>query len=319
MIETIDSRQLLAFCTLVQTGSFTETARILSLTQSAISHSIKNLETDLRCQLVTRTGRKINITNDGEELYKDAQNILNQMQGARLRIQDRANWGRGRLRIGASTTACQHILPNVLREFNECFPDCMLSITPADTPALLEMTRRHEIDLAIIVTPAGLKDIEVKALFSDELILVTSPIHEFAQMGTVKMSKIAQERMVLYNKGSHTFEQIEQFFRQNKLLIENYIELGSMEAIKELVKINYGVSFLAAWTVEDEINAGSLVHVSTGQKKITRDWGISYAKDKKLSLTEETFLGICESFATTLRPDVAKKSRAKNATKRGKK
>lgn len=302
MLDTIDSRQLLAFCTLVQTGSFTETARILSLTQSAISHSVKNLETDLRCQLVTRTGRKINITEDGEELYKDAQNILNQMQGARMRIQDRVNWGRGRLRVGASTTACQHILPNVLREFNECFPDCILTITPADTPQLLEMTRRHEIDLSIIVEPSDLKDVEVKPLFSDELILVTSPIHEFAQNGRAKIAKVAQERMVLYNKGSHTFDLIEQYFRQNKLLMQNYIELGSMEAIKELVKINYGVSFLASWTVENEINAGSLAHISTGQRKITRNWGISYAKDKKLSITEETFLGISEAVAGKMQP-----------------
>lgn len=316
MIETIDSRQLLAFCTLVQTGSFTETARILSLTQSAISHSVKNLEADLRCQLVTRTGRKINITEDGEELYKDAQNILNQMQGVRFRIQDRANWGRGRLRIGASTTACQHILPNVLREFNECFPDCIMTITPADTPELLEMTRKHEIDLAIIVDPEALNDVEVKPLFSDELILVASPIHEFAQIGSVKMNKIAQERLVLYNKGSFTFGQIEHFFRQHKLLLENYIELGSMEAIKELVKINYGVSFLASWIVENEINAGSLVHVPMGRRKITRTWGISYAKDKKLSITEETFLGICESVATTMRPAmtaIQKKTRKRSA------
>jgi len=305
MLETIDSRQLLAFCTLVQTGSFTETARILSLTQSAISHSVKNLEADLRCQLVTRTGRKINITEDGQELYKDAQNILNQMQGVRFRIQDRANWGRGRLRIGASTTACQHILPNVLREFNECFPDCILTITPADTPELLDMTRKHEIDLAIIVDPQDLNDVEVQPLFSDELILVASPIHDFAQTGSVKMNKIAQERMVLYNKGSHTFRQIEHFFRQHKLLLENYIELGSMEAIKELVKINYGVSFLASWIVENEINAGSLVHIPTGRRKISRSWGISYAKDKKLSITEETFLGICESVATTMRPQAS--------------
>jgi DNA-binding transcriptional LysR family regulator len=112
--------------------------------------------------------------------------------------------------------------------------------------------------------------------------------------------------MVLYNKGSYTFDQIEHFFRQKKLLLENYIELGSMEAIKELVKINYGVSFLASWIVENEINAGSLVHIPTGRRKITRTWGISYAKDKKLSITEETFLGICESVASTMRPALAK-------------
>jgi DNA-binding transcriptional LysR family regulator len=301
MIETIDSRQLLAFCTLVQTGSFTETAKTLSLTQSAISHSIRNMETDLRCQLVTRTGRKINITDDGEELYKDAQQILNQMDGMRTRIQDRANWGRGRLRIGASTTACQHILPNALREFNECFPDCILTVIPADTPELLEMTRQHEIDLAIIINAEGFHDIESKPLFSDELILVTSPIHDFAQKHIVKISTIAKERLILYNKGSYTYDQIKLFFRKNKLALENSIELGSMEAIKELVKINYGVSFLASWIVEDEINAGSLVRIPIGRDKIIRNWRISYAKDKKLSITEETFVGICESVASTMR------------------
>ncbi|MDQ8193877.1 LysR family transcriptional regulator [Coraliomargarita sp. SDUM461004] len=300
MQETIDSRQLLAFCTLVQTGSFTETAHILNLTQSAISHSVKNLELDLRCQLVTRTGRKINITADGEALYKDARHILNQMQGARLRIQDRQNWGRGRLRVGASTTACQHLLPSILREYNECFPDCILTIIPADTPQLLDMTRRHEIDLAIIVTPNELKNIEVKPLFSDELILVASPIHELAQNKRVQMEKIAQERMVLYNKGSLTFDLIEQYFRQSKVQLQNYIELGSMEAIKELVKINYGVSFLASWTVEDEINAGSLVQISTGKRTIIRNWGVCYAKDKKLSINEETFLGLSQAVASTM-------------------
>lgn len=318
MTETIDSRQMLAFCTLVQTGSFTETARILNLTQSAISHSIKNLELDLRCQLVTRTGRKINITEDGEDLYKDSQHILNQMQGARSRIQDRANWGRGRLRIGASTTACQYILPIVLREFNECFPDCILSITPSDTPELLEMVRCHEIDLAIIVDPSGMNDVAIQPLFTDELILVTSPIHNFAQNGSTQMSKVAQERLVLYNKSSQTFEKIEEFFRQNKLGMHNYIELGSMEAIKELVKINYGVSFLASWIVEKEINIGSLTHIQTGGRKISRQWSICYAKDKKLSITEETFLGICESVASVMRPGapMAKKVAKKKAAKK---
>ena len=299
-MQTIDSRQLLAFCTLVQTGSFTKTARELNLTQSAISHSIKNLEDDLRCQLVTRSGRKIHITDDGEELYTDAQAILHQMENARNRIQDRANLGRGRLRIGASTTACQYLLPNVLREFNECFPDCMLSITPADTPELLEKIRRHEIDLAIVVDPGSSTEVVVQALFSDQLVLVSSPIHPFAQKRRARMDEIAQQRLVLYNKSSHTFSLVEHFFAQNKLALQNYIELASMEAIKQLISINYGVSFLAEWIVADELQRGSLIEIDIGQHHIKREWGICYAKEKKLSITEETFLGICESVANTM-------------------
>ena len=114
------------------------------------------------------------------------------------------------------------------------------------------------------------------------------------------MSEIAQERLVLYNKSSHTFSLIEQTFRQNKLALQNYIELGSMEAIKELITINYGVSFLASWIVENEVARGSLTRIKVGRSKIVREWGICYANEKKLSITEETFLGICESVANTI-------------------
>ena len=302
MIETLDSRQLLAFCTLVQTGSFTETARRLNLTQSAISHSLKNLEEDLRTQLVTRTGRKIHVTAEGEDLYRDAQTILHQMDEARTRIQDRTNWGKGRLRIGASTTACQYVLPNVLREFNECFPDCILSIVPADTPELIEKVEMHELDVAIIVDPKADGNIVTCPLFTDELVLVTSPIHDFAQKMTIRMSEIAQQRLVLYNRTSQTFRKIEHFLRQNKVGLEHFIELGSMEAIKELIKINYGVSFMATWIVQDELAKGSLVQSQLGRRRrIYRQWSTCYSKDKKLSITEETFLGICESVTSGMR------------------
>lgn len=306
MSQTIDSRQILAFCTLVQTGSFTETARQLNLTQSAISHSVKNLEEDLECQLVTRAGRKIHITEDGEEFYRNAQAILHQMESARDRIRERVNWGRGRLRVGASTTACQHLLPKVLREFGESFPYCAISIFPADTPKLIELVRRYEIDVAIVIDTGKMTDISMLPLFSDELVLVTSPIHPFVKKGSVQMDQIAQQRLVLYNQSSHTFRLIENFFRRNNLALRNYIELGSMEAIKELIKINYGISFLAGWIVENEINRRSLIRIDLGRRKLKRQWGICYASDRKLSITEETFIGLCESIAGTVRKPVKK-------------
>ena len=300
MPETLDSRQLLAFCTLVQTGSFTETARKLNLTQSAISHSIKNLESDLSCQLVTRSGRKIHITSDGESFYEQAQSILGQMANAREQIRDRINWGRGRLRLGASTTACQYLLPNILREFNECFPDCILNIVPADTPVLLEQLRAQEVDLVIIVEPGSRTEVKMHPLFTDKLVLVSASTHPFSRLGQIKMEAIADQRLVLYNKGSQTFLEIEHLLRNNKVLLNNYIEMSSMEAIKQLVKTNYGVSFLPDWVVEEEVNKGGLARISTNCKTITRQWSIAHSSEKKLSVMEETFLGICQSVSSNL-------------------
>src|SRR5438093_5706101 len=134
MTPPLDSRQLRAFSILARTGSFTETARALHLTQSAISHAIKALEEEVRCRLLDRVGKKVILTQAGEQLFVHVEKILTEMDSARERLSNLGKWGRGRLRIGASPTACQYILPNVLREFKESFPQCVIHIVPGDTP-----------------------------------------------------------------------------------------------------------------------------------------------------------------------------------------
>jgi len=116
METPLDSRQLRAFCVLARTGSFTETARELHLTQSGISHSMKALEGDVGCRLLDRLGKKVLLTQAGEQLLQHAQKILQEMESAREMLGRLGKWGRGRLRLGASTTACQHLIPTVLRE-----------------------------------------------------------------------------------------------------------------------------------------------------------------------------------------------------------
>src|SRR3954447_2307633 len=127
MRSPLDMRQLRAFATLAQTGSFTLAARDLSLTQSAISHSIRALEEEVRCRLLDRIGKKVTLTQAGEQLLAHAQKILQEMETARERLGELGRWGHGRLRLGASLTACQYILPGVLREFKESFPHCVIT------------------------------------------------------------------------------------------------------------------------------------------------------------------------------------------------
>src|SRR3954468_19497802 len=125
MAAPLDSRQLRAFVSLARTGSFTLAARDLNLTQSAVSHSIRSLEEEVRCRLLDRIGKKVTLTQAGEQLLGHAQKILQEMETARERLGELGRWGHGRLRIGASLTACQYILPPVLREFKESFPHCL--------------------------------------------------------------------------------------------------------------------------------------------------------------------------------------------------
>jgi DNA-binding transcriptional LysR family regulator len=290
MSAPLDSRQVRAFCVLARTGSFTQAARELHLTQSGISHSMKALERDIGCRLLDRLGKKVVLTQAGEQLLHHAQKILQEMKTAREQLGHLGKWGRGRLRLGASTTACQHIIPPVLREFKESFPEHAITIEPGDTPELLASLLDQRIDLALSLAASNEPQLEFHPLFTDELHFIVAALHPWAKAGRVERSEIPRQNYILYNKHSITF----------RLVLNTVIELGSMEATKELVKLGIGVSILAPWIAQKEIEEGSLVALPLGRRKLQRHWGILHWRGKRLNLAEETFIGLCESASAPL-------------------
>jgi DNA-binding transcriptional LysR family regulator len=295
MSDTLDSRQLLAFVTLARCGSFTQAAKELFLTQSAVSHAMKALEDDVGCRLLDRVGKRVLLTQAGEQLLRHAERVLREMRDARSGLQDLANWGQGRLRVGASTTACQYLLPTVLREFKQSFPKCIIRIEPGDNARQLELLRSGQIDLAILLAAPGQIDIEFVPLFDDELRFLVSPMHAWAQLSAVPRDQIAKETLILYNKHSATFRLVVDYFREEKIVLTNFIELGSMEAIKELVKIGLGVGVLAPWIARAELESGALISLPLGDRPLHRTWGVAFLKGRRLPLGEETFLGLCRT------------------------
>lgn len=302
MKPTLDSRQLHAFAALARRGSFTLAAKDLFLTQSAVSHAIKSLEDDVGCRLLDRVGRRVLLTQAGEQFLRHTEKILREMEAARAGLDTLTKWGHGRLRVGASTTACQHILPTVLREFRQSYPKCVIRIEPGDHGHQLELLRSGQIDLALVLEPPaqGLGEFTFVPLFQDELRFVVSPLHPWAKEGAAPRESIEAETLVLYNKTSHTFRLVSEYFREEKITLSNFIELGSMEAIKELVKIGIGPGVLAPWIARQELESGSLISLPLGPRKLRRHWGVAHLKGRRLALAEETFVGLCVSVSEIL-------------------
>jgi DNA-binding transcriptional LysR family regulator len=300
MKSPFDARQIRAFCTLARTGSFTQTARELHLTQSAVSRSVKTLEGDAGCRLLHKLGKKIALTQAGEQLLHHATKILQEMEDAREALGRLGKWGKGRLRIGASTTACQHIIPSVLREFKESFPDHVITVEAGDTPELIAQLLRHRIDLALTLEATKEPQLEFNPLFDDELQFIVGALHPWAQTGRVERSEIPRQNYILYSKRSITFRLIEEYFQREQMVLNTVIELGTMEATKELVKLGVGISILAPWIAKKEIEERSVVPLSLGRRKLQRRWGILHQRGKRLSLAEETFLGLCRSACASL-------------------
>src|ERR1044071_8510515 len=297
----LDSRQLRTFCALARTGSFTQTARELHLTQSGVSHSMKALERDIGCRLLDRLGKKVVLTQAGEQLLHHATKILQEMENARGSLAHLGKWGRGRLRLGASTTACQHLIPPVLREFKESFPEHAITIEPGDTPELVAALLRQRIDLALALEPEKEPQLEFHPLFTDELDFIVAALHPWGKALRVERTEIPRQSYILYNKRSVTFRIVEEYFRREEMVLNTVIELGSMEAIKELVKLGLGGSILAPWIARKEIEEGSLVPLPLGRRKLERRWGILHWRGKRLNLAEETFIGLCESACVSMR------------------
>lgn len=300
MSQLIDSKQLRSFATLAQTGSFTVAARQLGVTQSAVSHAVKALEREMGCRLLDRVGKSVILNQAGEQFLSRAEKIIKEMSEARNDLGKLGKWGASRLRIGASTTACQYILPGVLREFKESFPQCSITIQVGDTPENIEALRLHRIDLAVNLQPKCDESLEFRELFVDELQFLVSPLHPWALSGKADRSQIALQNYIFYTKKSYTFEIIERYFREEGISLYSLLELGNMEAIKEMVKLGIGVSVLAPWTASKELERRSLVAVPLGKRKLKRHWGVLHWRERRMSLAEETFIGLCETVCQSL-------------------
>jgi DNA-binding transcriptional LysR family regulator len=294
-----DVHQLRVFAAVAENLSFTRAAEVLFLTQSAVSHQIAKLEQELRTSLFDREGRKVKLTPAGRALLAQARRVFVTLDDARAAVEAAARPDAGRLRVGASTTACQYVIPEALREFRESFPSYSLQIQPGDSPLITERLLDGSIDLGIVIRAERQSKLVYHELFADELGFLVSPLHPWAKSGKVDRRDMSQQHMILYSRNSATFRLVERYFVRMRAELRDWIELGSMEAIKELVKLGLGVSVVARWIALQEIEQGSLAWLRLPAGPVRRAWCIA-SSNRHLSIAEQTFVGVCRSVGAEL-------------------
>ena len=294
-LQPLDSRQLLAFSTLARTRNFTLAGKELFLSQSAISHALKVLEGDLGCRLVDRLGKKVHLTPAGEHLLHHAEKILADMGTARESLRRLNEWGKGRLRVAVSGYIHHCLVPAVLADFQAEFPDWPVTVRPADTRQCVEMLRQHQVDLAVVIAPSSAEPVEVVPLFSDELAWIVSPNHAWAHAGSVSAGEIPGQKFVLDTAESYAFRLLQKHLERDSLRLNILLELGSLQAVKETVRLGLGITALAPWTVRKELAEKTLVALPLGRRKLRRNWCILRSLDRKPPLAEETFVKYCQA------------------------
>jgi DNA-binding transcriptional LysR family regulator len=289
----LDARQLNAFVTLVETGSFTETARRLSLTQSAVSHSMRALEEETGCRLLDKAGNSIVPTEAGEALLHHARLGLREFARGREAVEQFKTWGARRLRVGAPASINQRFLPFILVDLRRQHPRLMLTvktIAPALEP---ERILHGELDFVLCEAPPANPNLDFTPLFQSPLQIIVPSAHRWLAGQPIPPDELCREPFLLPERQSSSRGLIERHCAREKISLNVVAEAQDFETLKELVKAGYGVGLLPAWLVREEIAAGALRALPLPGRELKQTWGLVRGRHRPMDTVECAFQRAC--------------------------
>jgi len=255
----MDTRQLAAFCAVVERGSFSQAAERLRVTQPAVSLQVKALEERLGQRLLDRSGRRVEPTEAGFRLYRAAQRVLAAEEQLLADVADRDGAVRGRLTIGASTGPGGRLVPLLLCEFADAYPEVEIALSISDTQRVIEQVADRELELGIVGAARRVRGIRYEPLARDEIVLAVPAGHRLAGR-TVDAAELEAERLLEMQEGAGVRQVVEEELRREGVRLRPgaRIELGLQESVKSAVLAGHGVSFISRNALEAELLAGTV-------------------------------------------------------------
>ncbi|MGA2202939.1 MAG: LysR substrate-binding domain-containing protein [Terriglobales bacterium] len=289
--------------------NFRRAAEELCLTQPAVTLQIKALEQHLGVQLFDRSGVRIALTPAGTMLLKYAGKIDKLETAAMAALSQFADGQRGELRISASLTIAQYILPHLLGTFQQQHPQVRPHVTTCNTEQVLEALVAHEVSLGFIEGPTLRRDVRTEVFLEDEIVLMVPPAHEWSERGFVEPEELKQERLLMRERGSGTRRVVEMALQKRGVKPRHLnlaMEFDSTEGIITAVEAGLGIGFASLWSISKELQLGSLRVVPIRGVRIMRPLSVAYPPGQEPQGTTLAFLHFLRS-----RHDVMSPTRSK--------
>jgi LysR family transcriptional regulator, low CO2-responsive transcriptional regulator len=293
----LDSRQLNAFVTLVQTGNFAETGRRLFLTQSAISHSMRALESEMGCRLFVRMRKSIVPTEAGEALLHHAQLGLMEFAKGREMLDHLKEWGSRRFRIGAPPLLARCFLPSIMVELRRQHPRLVVTIKVRQPSYETESLENGELDCVLGPEPLQHSEIDFTPLFNTPWQIVVPEGHRWVQEGRVPIDELSREPCLLPERSSPVRGLIDRHFSRENIVLNCVAEVEYLETVRELLKAGMGIGILPSWIVQEELRAGSLRAFPAGRRPLCQGWGLRRWKQRAIDSIESDFRILCAAAA----------------------
>jgi DNA-binding transcriptional LysR family regulator len=288
----MDTRQLTAFCEVVERRSFSEAAARLGVTQPAVSQQVRALEQRVGTQLLDRSGRRVEPTEAGLRLYRGAQKLLALEEQL---LEDVAEPGaelRGTLELGASTGPAAIVVPLLLCEFQRANAELRVELSVFDTQSVVEQVAERRLELGIVGAARRHRSVTFEPFFRDEVILACPPGHPFAGR-TVALKELRDGPLILMQHGAGVRQMIEDELRRSGSRLRDLevpLELGLQESVRSAVQAGFGVGFISRRAVESDLAAGTLAEARVRGLDLARDIWIVRAAGRAGSSAAQAFV-----------------------------
>lgn len=267
----LEIRHLRIVDAIARAGTVTEAARRVHLTQPAVSHALGELETRLGVKLFERAGRRMVPTEEGRRLITTAERVLVDVADAEHDLRRFREGARGVLRLATECYTCYHWLPPVLRRFQDAYPEVEVSLVPEVSFAPLEALRSERLDVAIMHTEPTDRALVQARLFTDELVLIVAPDHALADRPFVEAEDLAGEVLLLHSEPEDSLVWTT-FLAPSGVRPRRVLTMRLTEALLESVKAGLGVSAVARWVAQPELQRGALRAIPITRRGLFRGW-----------------------------------------------
>jgi DNA-binding transcriptional LysR family regulator len=262
------------FHDLVETGSFSKTAELNSITQSAVSQQIHALEKKFKTALIRRRKKNFSITPEGKALLQASQEILRTFENLADRLQELKDHVSGNLVVATVHSIGLHELPRSLKLFRRSYPSVEVVVEYLRSAQVYQSVAAGNSDVGLVAYPARHRGVTVESHWKDKLVLICPPNHRFARRRSIPITALSGEHFVSFAFDQPTRKAIDRIFRDNDVSIRRSMEFDNIETVKRAVEIENGIAIVPLATVEEERENGNLCAIEIESADMWRPIGL---------------------------------------------
>ena len=278
------------FADLVETKSFSKSAKLNGITQSAVSQQARAMERHFKALLIDRSQKQFQLTREGQRVYDAAKEMLHTYEKLLSELQEMKKVISGTIRISTIYSIGLHELPPFIKKFLHDFPSVNVRVEYRRSNLVYEDILHNSVDFGLVAFPVKQRQIEVLPFRNDRLVLITHPQHALAKRTDIEVKDLMGQKFIGFDPDIPTRKAVDAIFRDNKLEIEPVMEFDNIETVKRAVEIDHGIAIVPQATVAQEHKQGTLAVLQFKGKEFSRPLAILHRKGRVLTPAMKKFI-----------------------------